>query len=426
MFHLKKNGTSLTREFVAGLTTFATMGYIIFVNPLILQDAGMDFGAVMVATIIATALSTLIMGLYANYPFVQAPGMGLNAFFTYAVVINMGHSWQEALGASFVAGLLFFLLNLIGFRKLIMEAIPPALRRAITSGMGLFLALIGLKNLGVIVANPNTMVSLGNITAPPVLIATAGLIVTAVMMARGIKGAILLGIFFCWVMGLITGLTQWQGFVALPPSIAPTFLKMDIAAAFKPDMLGVLISFLFIAIFDTAGTLIGLAEHGGFLNKEGKLPRASKALTTDAIGTMVGAACGTSPMTTYLESSAGIEVGGRTGLTATIVAALFILSLFFSPLAASIPFFATAPVLIIIGSMMMRSMTQISWADATESIPAFLVMLTIPLTFSIATGIGIGFLTYPLIKLFCGQGKSVHWLAWILAILFALKFAFIG
>jgi len=423
-FRLKDNNATVTTEFLAGLTTFATVAYIIVVNPLILSQAGMDFNAVMVATILAASVSTFMMGFYANYPFVQAPGMGLNAYFTYGVVISMGHRWEEALGASFIAGFLFLVLNLLGLRRLIMDAIPAGLRRAITGGIGLFLAFISVKNIGLIVENPNTLVELGDITSPEVLLAGFGLVTITVLMARNVKGAIILGILLSWTIGLALRLVEWKGIVAMPPSIAPTFLKLDIIAAFNPQMSDVLISFLFIAIFDTAGTLIGLAEQGGFLDAHGKLPRARKALVTDAIGTMVGALAGTSPMTTFLESSSGIEAGGRTGLTAVVAAALFLLSLFFGPLAASIPFFATAPVLIIIGALMLKTLRNLRWNDPSEVIPAFVVMLMIPLTFSIATGIAVGFIIYPFTKLLCGRYKEIHWLGWILAILFIAKFAF--
>lgn len=422
-FKLSENGTSIKTEGLAGLATYSTMAYIIAVNPLILSQAGMDFGAVMVATILAASLSTLIMGLYANYPFAQAPGMGLNAYFAYGVVLGSGHSWQVALGASFIAGLGFLLLNLLNVRETIMHAIPSCLRLATTAGIGLFLAFIGLKNVGIIVDNPATLVSLGDMTSPKTYLSGLGIIVTVALMMRNYKAAILIGILMNWMIALATGLVPWQGIISWPPNIAPTFMQLNISNLFTPQLLGIVISFLFIAIFDTAGTLVGLAQQGQFLDQRGRLPRAKQALVTDAIGSMVGAAAGTSPMTTYLESASGIAIGGRTGLTSVVVALLFLLSLFFSPLIASIPLFATTPVLVVIGALMLKSLQGLKWDDLSELIPGFVVMVSIPLTFSIATGIGLGFLTYPLVKSLSGKRDEVHWLMWLLAGLFALKFA---
>lgn len=425
MFRLSERGTTLRTECIAGLTTFSTMVYIVFLNPIILADAGMDFGAVMVSTILAAATATLLMGLYADYPFAQAPGMGLNAYFAYVVVIGMGHTWQAALGASFVAGAVFLLLNLLGLRRRIMEAIAPPLRIAVTAGLGLFLSLIGLKNIGLIAPDDVTVVSLGAVASPPVLMAGLGLIATTVLMARKVKGALFFGIAFVWIVSLISGHTTWNGIFAMPPSVTPTLLQLDIAAAFQPAMLGAVTSFVFIAIFDTAGTLTALAEQGGFLDSDGRLPRSQRALVTDAVATMIGAAAGTSVMTTYLESAAGIEAGGRTGLTAAVVALLLLCTLFLSPVVGSIPIYATTPALLIIGAMMMKPLVRLDWDDPTDSVPAFVILVTVPMTFSIGTGIGIGFIMYPLIKLLAGRHKEVHPLTWILGTGFFLKFVFL-
>lgn len=426
LFHLKARGTTVRTECLAGLTTFATMAYIIVVNPMVLSSAGMDFGAVMVATILTAAASTLLMGLYANYPFAQAPGMGLNAYFTYGVVLTMGLSWQTALGSCAIAGFFFLLFNLFGWRQKLMEAIPPSLRLAVTAGLGCFLAVIGLKNVGVIVSNTDTVVALGSVTTPEALLTGVGLVVIAALTAKKVRGAILLGIMCTWLLGLACGLTAWEGLVAMPPSLAPTFLQLDIAAAVRPEATAVLVAFLFIAIFDTAGTLIGLAEQGELLDSAGKLPHAKKALVSDAAGTMLGAVLGTSPVTTYLESASGIEAGGRTGLTSVVVAMLLLLSLFFSPLVGAIPLFATSPVLLIVGAMMLRAIRKVPWEDATEAIPAFIIFITIPLTFSIATGIALGFITYPVIKTLSGRYRETTLLGWAIAVGFAAKFAVLG
>lgn len=407
---------------MAGLTTFSTMAYIIFVNPMILSSTGMDFGAVMVATILSAAIATFIMGVYANYPFALAPGMGLNAYFTYGVVLGMGHSWQIALATTFIAGFGFLVLNLLRLRELVMSAIPRSLRLAVTSGIGIFIAFIGLQNGNIIQSHPATLLTVGDITSSQAYLTGLGLIVTTALMSLGFRSAIFMGILLNWLIGLATGLVEWQGLVAMPPSVMPTLLQMDLAGALKPELVWVVVSFLFIAVFDTTGTLIGLAEQGGFVDSKGKLPRAQQALVTDAIGTMVGASLGTSPVVTYLESASGIAAGGRTGLTAVVVAGLFLMAMFFSPLAASIPLFATSPTLIIIGALMLKPIVRLDWDDPTEFIPAFVALTTIPFTFSIGTGIGLGFVTYALVKLLSGRAREVHWLTWVLASLFLFKF----
>jgi AGZA family xanthine/uracil permease-like MFS transporter len=425
-FHLSENHTSVRTEVLAGFTTFSTMAYIIFVNPMILKQAGMDFGAVMVATILAAAFSTLIMALYARYPFALAPGMGLNAFFTYTLVIDQGISWQVGLGATFLAGLLFFVLNLLRIRELILEAIPLTLRVTLAAGIGLFLAFIALKQLGVIVAHPETLVTTGSLKTPEVGMALLGLVLTGLLLTFNVRGAILISLLVVWGLSLLFGLTTSQGFFSLPPDPSPTLWQLDIKGALDPAVLGVVMAFTFIAIFDAAGTITGLAEQGKFLDKEGKLPRARRVFLADALGTMIGAAVGTSPMTTYLESAAGVTAGGRTGLTGVVVSILFLLCLFVAPVAESMPFFATAPALLIIGAQMMEPLRLLSYDDPTEYLPGFVTLIAIPLTFSISTGIAFGLILYPLLKVVTGRARQVHWLVWILAVLFLLKFLFLN
>lgn len=424
MFNLKAHGTTVGRELLAGATTFSTMAYVLFVNPQILEKAGMDFGAVMAATALAAILATLCMGLVANYPFALAPGMGLNAYFTYGIVMGEGHSWEAALGACFVSGILFLILTFLKIRETIMHAVPPALRHATTAGIGLFLAFIGLRNVGIVSSHEATLLTLGTVTSPEAILTGLGIVAIGVLMELEIKGAMLIAVLLNWLIGLLLGLVQWKGLIAAPPSLSPTFLQLDIAGALHPEYLSVILSLVFVSLFDTAGTLLGLADQGGFLTKEGKLPRANSALFNDAIGTVAGSLLGTSPITTYLESGSGISVGGRTGLTSVFVALFFFLALFFSPLAASIPSFATAPILIVLGGLLMRPLHHINWDDPVDFIPAFVILMSIPFTFSIATGIALGFILYPLLRLFTGRGNEVHPIVWLLAFLFGLHFAF--
>lgn len=424
LFHFQEQRTTLKTEIIAGLTTFSTLAYIIVVNPQILAQTGMDFGACMVATILSSAIANLCMGLMTNYPFALAPSMGLNAYFTYGLVLGEGHSWQTALGASFLAGLFFLALTAVNLRTYLMYVIPPSLRLGTVGGIGFFLSLIGMKDGGVIVSHPTTLVTLGDITRPEVVLNLVGVVAIAALLAWRFRAAILLGITLNWLLGLALGLTAWQGIFALPPSIEPTFLKMDIRSALHPAMISVVLSFIFVAIFDTAGILLGLAGQAGYLNKEGELPDAKKVMLNDAIGTTAGAMMGTSPLSIYLESASGIAAGGKTGFTAIVVAILFLLSLFLSPLVTSIPHFATSPALIIIGAMMMRQIKDIDWKNPTEFIPACLIFLTIPLSYSIATGMAIGFIVYPLIKLFSGKLLELSWIVWVIGALFALRFIY--
>lgn len=422
-FKLTESGTTVRTELLAGLTTFLTMAYIIFVNPMILKDAGIDHGAAFVATCLAAAIGTAIMGLYANYPVALAPGMGLNAYFTYGVVLGMGHSWQVALGAVFISGVLFIILSLLPIREAIINAIPKSQKLAIGAGIGLFLGLIGLKNGGLVVDHPATLVALGKIAAPAVLMAIAGFIAIAVLDHRRVPGAIMIAILVVSALGIALGLSPFNGIVSAPPSLAPTFLQMDIKGAFSLGLVAIVFAFLFVDLFDTAGTLVAVSQRANLVDADGKLKRLPKALMADAVATVAGAGLGTSTTTSYIESAAGIRVGGRTGLTATVVALLFLLSIFFAPLATSIPAYATAPALVFVACVMASSLAQIDWEDVTEYAPAMVTAVMMPFTFSIATGIGLGFITYVLVKLFSGRATQINPMMAVLAVLFVIKFA---
>jgi len=433
-FQLKELNTNIRTEIIAGITTFMTMAYIIFVNPAMISQTGMDFNSAMVATCISASIATIMMGLYANYPIALAAGMGENAFFTYTVVLTMGISWQVALGCVFIEGILFILLTLTKMRQAIMGAIPASIRYGTACGIGMLIAFVGLRDAGIVVQHPATFVALGDIINPPAMLAVFGLIVTSIFIARNTRGAMLWGILVTAAIGMVFGMVKYQGVVSPPPSMQPTFMQMDVLGALKMGLLTVVFIFLFMDIFDTVGTLAGVGELGGFM-KDGKLPRAGKAMLSDAIGTCVGAACGTPTVTSYIESASGIAAGGRSGLASVVTGLLFILALFFAPLVQMIgggyqsngvllhP--VTAPALIIVGSMMLHSVTKIRWQDYSESIPAFLVILTMPLTFSIATGIAFGFISYAAVKLFTGRGRDVSWLVYLLALLFILRFVYL-
>ncbi|MFA7517241.1 NCS2 family permease, partial [Shewanella sp.] len=403
LFKLKQNQTSLKQEAVAGLTTFMTMAYIIFVNPMMLADAGMDHGAVFVATCLAAAVGCLVMGLMANYPIALAPGMGLNAFFTYTVVGEMGYSWETALGAVFLSGICFLILSLVRIREWIVNSIPMSLRIGIAAGIGLFLALIGLKSAGIVVASPATLVTLGDITAFPAVMAVLGFFLIIAMVQRGMKSAVIASILIITGLGLVFGDVQYQGIVSMPPSIAPTFMKMDLSQVFEVTMLSVVFAFLFVDLFDTSGTLVAVAQRGGFLDDKGRLPRLNRALTADSLATIAGAAFGTSTTTSYIESTAGVSAGGRTGLTAVVVGLLFIAALFLSPLAGMIPAYATAGTLFYVAILMMSGLVHVEWEDLTEAAPVVVVCILMPLTFSIATGIAFGIISYAAIKLLTGR-----------------------
>ena len=433
LFHLQESGTTVKREIVAGCTTFMTLSYIIFVQPAVLSAAGMDSGAVMAATCITSAFAMVLMALLANYPIALAPGMGHNFYFAFTVCLTLGVSWQNALGAVFVAGVLFILLFFIGLREKVMTILPVSLRNAIPAGIGLLIALVGLEWAGLIVDHPATHVTLGNLKSPPALLSLFGVIVIAILFALKVRGAILIGILASTVVGLITGMVKFQGVVSAPPSIAPTFLKLEIPNIFvRPEMIAIIFIFIFLDLFDTVGTLVGVGEQGGFM-VDGKLPKARQALLSDAVATSTGALLGTSTVTSYIESASGISAGGRTGLTNIVTAILMLLALFFSPLiqmvGAGYPigentflYPIVAPALIIVGSLMLKNVVSIDWDDATESIPAFLTLLLMPLTISITEGIAFGFISYSLLKLVTGQGKQVHWLIYLFAVLFVARY----
>jgi len=424
LFKLKQNQTSLKQEAIAGLTTFMTMAYIIFVNPMMLADAGMDHGAVFVATCLAAAVGCLVMGLMANYPIALAPGMGLNAFFTYTVVGEMGYSWETALGAVFLSGICFLILSLVRIREWIVNSIPMSLRLGIAAGIGLFLALIGLKSAGIVVASPATLVTMGDITAFPAVMAVLGFFLIIAMVQRGMKSAVILSILIITGLGLVFGDVQYNGVVSMPPSIAPTFMKMDLSQVFEVTMLSVVFAFLFVDLFDTSGTLVAVAQRGGFLDDKGRLPRLNRALTADSLATIAGAAFGTSTTTSYIESTSGVSAGGRTGLTAVIVGLLFIAALFLSPLAGMIPAYATAGTLFYVAILMMSGLVHVEWEDLTEAAPVVVVCILMPLTFSIATGIAFGIISYAAIKLMTGRFSDLNLGIIVLAALFVAKFIY--
>ncbi len=425
LFQLQAHGTTARKEVIAGITTFLTMAYIIVVNPSILSATGMDFGAVFVATCLAAAIGTLIMGLWANYPIALAPGMGLNAFFSFTVVGSMGYSWQVALGAVFLSGVLFFLLSIFRVREWIINSIPMSLRFGISAGIGFFLALIALKNAGVVVDHPATLVGLGDIKTPEALLFFGGFVLICALSFRQITGSVMIGIIAVTLAAMALGLVEFQGLVSAPPSLAPTFMQLDIAGALNVGIISVIFAFLFVDLFDTSGTLIGAAHKGGLLDKDGKLPRLGRALMADSVATMSGAALGTSTTTSYVESTAGIAAGGRTGLTAVVVALLFLACLVLSPLASVIPAYATAPALLYVAVLMASGLKQIDWDDITESAPALITALAMPLTFSIANGIALGFITYAILKALTGRWSQLNASVAVIAVLFILKFIFL-
>ncbi|MBF4256023.1 NCS2 family permease [Vibrio anguillarum] len=422
LFKLSEYGTNVRTEVIAGITTFLTMAYIIFVNPAILADAGMDRGAVFVATCLAAAIGCFIMGFVANYPIAQAPGMGLNAFFTYAVVLGMGYTWQVALAAVFVSGVLFIFLSIFKIREWIIGSIPMSLRTGISAGIGLFLAFIALKNAGIVVDNPATLVSVGAITSLPAVLGAIGFFLTIALVHRGLKGAVMIAILAVTGLGLVFGDVQWHGIMSAPPSLAPTFLQLDFSAIFEVGMISVVFAFLFVDLFDTAGTLVGVAQKADLIGKDGKIPRLNKALLADSTATSVGALLGTSNTTSYIESVAGVAAGGRTGLTAVVVGILFLLALFFSPLAGMIPAYATSGALFYVAILMLSGLVSIDWRDLTEAAPVVVTCLLMPLTFSIAEGISLGFIAYAAIKLFSGKGRSVSMSVWVMSAIFIFKY----
>ena len=424
-FKLDKHDTNVRVEATAGLTTFLAMVYITIVNPGILADAGMDFEAVFVATCIAAAVGTLVMGIHANYPIAQAPGMGQNAFFTFGVVLGMGHAWQTALGAVFVSGVIFVVLSLLPVREWLVNAIPRDLKLGMASGIGLFLGFIALKNAGIVVDDAVTLVALGDIISLEPMICIAGFVAIVALSAHRFRGAVITGILGATAVGWAFGDVEFNGFVAMPPSIAPIFLELDILAALQWSMVTVILSMLIVDVFDTAGTLVGVASRAGLLDSDGNLPRLRKALLSDSTATVVGAVAGTSSTTSYIESAAGVEAGGKTGLTAVVCGLLFLGCLFFAPLAQSVPPYATASALLFVAAMMAQSLASVDWGDVTESGPAVITAITMPLSFSIADGIGLGFISYILIKMLSGRARECSLAAYAIAMIFTLKYLFL-
>ena len=435
-FRLQASGTNVKREIVAGCTTFMTLSYIIFVQPAVLSSAGMDANAVMVATCVASALAMVLMAFLANYPIALAPAMGHNFYFVFTVCLTLGVSWQHALGAVFIAGTLFILLSFVGLRATVMDILPVSLKNAIPAGIGLLIALVGLEWAGIVVAHPATYVTLGDLTSAPTLLSLFGVAVIAILFALHVNGAILIGILATTVVGLIAGMVTFEGIVAAPPSIAPTLFKLQIPNIFAdPKLITVIFVFIFLDLFDTVGTLIGVSQQAGLM-VEGKLPKARQALLSDAIATSAGALLGTSTVTSYIESASGISAGGRTGLTNIVTATLMLLALFFNPLIKmvgagyavgenTVLYPVIAPALIIVGSLMLNNVVHINWKDTTEAFPAFLTLMIMPVTFSITEGIAFGFIAYALLKLVSRQGKQVHWLIYLFAVLFVVRYVWL-
>lgn len=424
LFQLKAHNTNVRTEILAGVTTFLTMAYILFVNPAILGETGMDKGAIFVATCLAAAIGSAVMGLIANYPIALAPGMGLNAFFTYTVVLHMGHTWQVALGAVFISATLFFLLSIFRIREWIVNSIPLPLRSAIAAGIGLFLALIALKEAGLVVDNPATLVGLGDLHSPGPLLAVLGFFLIVALEARRVTGAVMIGILVVTAIAIGLGVTPFGGIVSMPPSLAPTFLELDIMGALDVGMISVIFAFLFVDLFDNTGTLIGVAKRAGLMSKDGHLPKMGRALIADSAAAMGGSLLGTSTTTSYIESASGVAAGGRTGLTAIVVAGLFLLALFFAPLAGTVPAFATAPALLFVAVLMTSGLAEIDWDDITVAAPVVITALAMPLTFSIANGIAFGFIAWVVIKALAGRFKELNPALVVLAAIFIAKFAF--
>ena len=424
-FGINGENTTIKTEILAGVTTFLTMAYIIFVNPNVLADAGMDKGAVFVATCLAAAVGCFIMGIYARLPVALAPGMGLNAFFTYGVVLGMGYSWQTALGAVFLSGCLFILLSLFKIRELIINSIPDSIKQGVVAGIGAFLAFISLQTAGVIVNNDATLVGLGDMTAFSPAMAALGFIVIVGLSHKKIPGAVTIGILLVALISLITGNTQFTGIISAPPPIAPTLMQLDIAGAFDVAMISVIFAFLFVDLFDTAGTLIATTSQAGLIGKDGKIPNMGKALLADSSATVAGTLLGTSSTTSFVESVSGIAAGGRTGLVAVTVGVLFLLSMFFAPLAGMIPGYATAGAIFYVAVLMMGTLKDVDWLDLTEAAPVVVVLLFTPLTYSIADGIALGFITFAAIKVVAGKFSDVSIPVWILTAVLLAKIVFI-
>jgi len=424
-FKLAENNTSIKQEMLGGLTTFVTMAYIIVVNPQLLAQAGMPPEGVLFATCISAAAATLVMGLYANYPIALAPGMSLNAYFTYVVCIGMHVPWQTALAVVFISGCVFLVLTVSRLREQIVNGIPDCLKHSTATGIGMFIAFIGLRNAKIVVANSATFVGLGQFSDKEVQTACFGLALTIVLMARKINGGILIGIFATTLLGILRGLSRWPSAIVSLPHPSSTFLKLDFRGAIHLGFLEILFAFLFVDLFDNVGTLVGVCEQGGFV-KDGKIPRVGRALVADAVGTLFGSLTGTSTVTSYIESVAGVAAGARTGLSNVAVAGLFLLATFCAPLATAIPGYATAPALILVGALMTQSIAHIEWSDFSEAVPAFITMLATPLTFSIATGLSLGLISYTVVKIGIGKFREIAALIWILTALFILRYIYLA
>ncbi|MGS0740413.1 NCS2 family permease [Glaciimonas sp. GG7] len=424
-FKLNANGTDVRTELVAGLTTFLTMAYIIFVNPAILSDAGMPKGAVFVATCIAAALGTLIMACYANYPIALAPGMGLNAYFAYTVVKGMGMPWEVALGAVFISGCLFVIISLIGVREIIVNGIPASIRIAITAGIGLFLGMISLKTAGIVVANPATFITLGDLHKISVILAIVGFLLIVTLDRFKIKGAILIGIVAVTLLSFLLGENTYKGVFSMPPSVVPTLFKLDIMGALSMGAMNIVLVFFLVELFDATGTMMGVATRAGLV-KNGKMERLNRALLADSTAIVVGTLLGTTSTTAYVESASGVQAGGRTGLTALAVAVLFLACLFISPLASEVPGYATAPALFYVACLMLREITHLDWDDSTESVPGVITIVMMPFTYSIANGIAFGFISYAALKLLTGRLREVNIVVWIIAAVFLFRFIGLG
>lgn len=422
-FQLREHGTTARTEILAGITTFLTMSYIIFVNPEILSSTGMDKSAVFVATCLAAAIGTLIMALVANWPIGMAPGMGLNAFFAFTVVGSLGYSWQQALGAVFISGIIFVLITVTGVRSWLIKGIPRSLRSAIAAGIGLFLAIIALGNAGIVVAHPATKVALGDLTAPPALLALLGFFIIAALDALKVRGAILIGILAVTVLSMLTGQSGFSGIFSTPPSLAPTFFQLDIMGALHTGFVHVILVLVLVEVFDATGTMIGVASRAGLI-EPGKPSRLGRALLADSSAIVAGSFLGTSSTTAYVESASGVQAGGRTGLTALTIAVLFLLSLFLAPLAGSVPAYATAPALLYVAGLMLREITQIDWDDITEATPAALTAIVMPFTYSIANGLAFGFISYVVLKAVTGRFRDIHAATLLVAVLFIIKYGF--
>jgi len=425
IFKLQDNHTTIKKEFLAGFTTFITMAYIIFVNPQIMALSGMDQGAIFVGTCLAAAIACFVMGFFANWPIGLAPGMGLNAFFTYTVVGEMGYSWEVALGAVFLAGILFFIMSVTRLRAWMISSIPVNLRIAMGAGVGLFIGLIGLKNGGIIISNQATLLSLGEFSQTETLLAAIGFLIISILSLRRVTGAIIIGILTTTLIALFVGLIEFNGLVSYPPEIAPVFMKLDVLGALNLSMLTVIMSFLFVNLFDTTGTLLGVATRANLISNDEESDELNKALKADSSSSIFGTFFGCSPVTSYVESSAGVEAGGRTGLTSIVVGLLFLLAMFLSPLASIIPPYATAGALIYVAILMLSGMEKLNWSSTAELIPALVIIVMIPLTFSIADGIALGFLTYVFLKFFNGEYKEIASGAWFLTLIFISKFIFL-